>query len=258
MTPDLSSLAANVEHELWIVSGDLGVPVARVAIAADGAVFLPSGRLIATAPSSPREGRSSSDSHRVLLLEPTGTVIDEVVVDAEDAATYLHGHPTESVVLCDFVMGQDGNLQTAIRDAGGRLQVEEIFRDEDLVTLSFGPLGDRVLFSPYPSDPERAVVATWPVPTIDASLDAAILDLEMGFDVSGGHLSDGRILLLAAEMGPVLADGDLANAGLVEMIDLEDYAGDGFVEGIAPLGADSFAAVLWDAGQRTTTVWRLV
>ncbi|KRC62469.1 hypothetical protein ASE14_01115 [Agromyces sp. Root81] len=257
-TPDLTSLAASFDEELWIVSGDVTAPAVRIAIPVDGAVFLPSGRLIVTAPSAQREGKSFSESHRVLLLEPTGAVIDEAVVEADDAAPYLLRHPVDAAVVCDFLMGQDGNVLTVVRDVDGRLEVEEIFRAEDYVTLSFSPLGDRVLFSPYPSDPERAVVATWPGLAIDASLDAAAIDLEMGFDVSGGHLSDDRILLLATEQGPVLADRDLTNPGLIEMVDLEDYVGDGFVETVAPFGADAFVAVLWDAGKRTTTVWRLI
>ncbi|RZU65126.1 hypothetical protein EV379_1448 [Microterricola gilva] len=251
-------LAARVGQELWIVSGDLTAPAVRVAIPADGAAFLPSGRLIVTAPSEPREGADFSESHRVILLESTGEVVDEAVVVALDPEPHLLRHPVDAAIVCDFVMGQDGSLLTVIRDVDGRLDVEEVLRAEDLVTLSFSPLGDQVLFGPYPSDPERAVVATWPGLAIDSTLDAESLELETGFDITGGHLADGRILLLAAETGPVVADRDLAEAALVEMVDLDDYVGDGFVESIAPLGAETFAAVLWEAGQRTTTVWRLV
>lgn len=253
---ELAALAASVDQELWIVSGDLAARAVRVAIPVNGAAFLPSGRVFVTAPSAPREGENTSETHRVILLERTGEVLDEATVDALDATPYLLPHPADAVVVCDFVMGQDGSLLTVIRDAGGRLEVEEVLRAEELVTLSFSPLGDRVVFAPYPSDPERAAVAAWPALTIDATLDAESIDLEMGFDITGGHLSDDRILLLAAETGPVVADRDLADARLVEMVDLDDYVGDGFVERIAPLGAESFAAVLWDAGQRTTTVWR--
>ncbi|MGH3704115.1 MAG: hypothetical protein ACRDT9_05750 [Agromyces sp.] len=255
---EFTAFAAKCDGELWIVSSDFTTPAVRVAIPVDGAAFLPSGRLIATAPSAPREGKDFSESHRVILLDATGEVLDEAVVDALDAAPYLLRHPADAAVVCDFVMGQDGSLLTVMRDVDGRLDVQEVLRAEDLVTLSFSPLGDRVVFSPYPSDPERAVVASWPTLTIDATLDAEAIELEMGFDITGGHLSDDRILLLAAEMGPVVVDRHLADAALVEMVDLDDYVGDGFVESIAPLGAESFAAVLWDAGQRTTTVWHLV
>lgn len=249
------SVAAASPDCLWI---QVGAELIKVSVPADSAAFLAPDRLLVTAPSAWREGRQFSESHRVLLMNLTGEILAETRIEVDDASPHLLPHPTEPAAVCDFAMGQDGNALTVIRADGDNLEAREIFRNEDFVSLAFDSTGERLLLGPYPSDPSRAVAASWPNLEILAHLDAESIALPMGFDLYGGYLSNDRVLLLGTEEAPVLATGMLTDATILEMTDLEAWAGPtGFVESLAPISADSFAAVLWERGKRTTTLWRI-
>ncbi|MFB8003900.1 hypothetical protein [Nocardia sp. NPDC056000] len=251
------TFAAACPDGLWIRSGAGADPV-RFPVPADSAVFLTPDRLLVTAPDPPRAGRQFSESHRVLLMDLAGRIVAETHVEVDDARPHLLCHPVEPAVVCDFAMGQDGNALTVIRADGDELTVREIFPSEELLTLAFDSTGTRLLLGPYPTDPSRVVVVSWPDLEILATLDADSRGLTRGFDTSGGYLSDDRVLLLGTEQAPVLADGMLTDAAILHMVDLETWAGpDGFIESVMPMSPDLFAAVLWDTGKRTTTLWRI-
>ncbi|WP_067699332.1 hypothetical protein [Nocardia jejuensis] len=257
VTEQLDVVAAAFSDCLWIETTSKAEPI-QVPVPADSAAFIAPDRLLITAPSAWRPGRQFSESHRVLLLNLAGEILAETLVEVDDATPHLLRHPTDPTVVCDFAMGQDGNTLAVIQAADDELVLREIFRTEEFVNLAFDPTGKRLLLGPYPTDPSRAVVASWPNLDILASLDAESLGLAIGFDIHGGYLNDDRVLLLGTEQAPVLATGSLTDATIIDMKDLEAWAGaDGFVESIAPLSDDLFAAVLWEHGQRTTTLWRI-
>ncbi|MFB7719442.1 hypothetical protein [Nocardia sp. NPDC056100] len=251
------TFAATCPDGLWIQSGAGADPV-RAPVPADSAVFLAPDRLLVTAPGAPRTGRQFSESHRVMLMDLAGRILAEAHVDVDDATPHLLRHPVQPAVVCDFAMGQDGNALTVIRADGDALVVREIFRTEELLPLAFDSTGARLLLGPYPTDPSRVMVASWPDLEILATLDAESLGLATGFDTSGGYLCDDRALLLGTEQAPVLTDGMLTDAAILDMVDLEVWAGpEGFVETVMPVSPDLFAAVLWESRKRTTTLWRI-
>lgn len=248
--------AASPDH-LWIHTTANADPI-RVPVPADSAAFLTPDRLLVTAPSPWRPGRGFAESHRILLLDHTGNILADTSIAVDDATPHLLRHPSEPAVVCDFAMGQDGNTLTVIRGDGDELTVREIFHAEEFVDLAFDPTGTRLLLGPYPTDPSRVVVAGWPDLEIRDELTAESIGLTQGFDLTGGHLDDDHILLLATEQGPVLSDSTLTDAALLDLADVRTWAGpDGFVESVAPLSTDLFAAVLWENGHRTTTVWQI-
>lgn len=258
--PDLSALAAAIDGGLCIVADTLRPDPAVIAVAADSATFITPNRLVVTAPGAPAGGRSFSEFHRVLLMDLEGLVLDERRVEADAAWAHALVHPTEPAVLCDFIMGQDGNVLTVIRAEGDALTVREVFPAEALVNRGFSPDGTRVLLPPYPSDPGRAVVATWPQLDIAARLEVVedLPEVQMGIDVWGGFLDDHHVLLLATEQGPIVAAADLREAALVPLVGFDAVSdSEGFIELAAPLAPDRFAAVVWNHGTRQTTVWRL-
>ena len=60
------------------------------------------------------------------------------------------------------------------------------------------------------------------------------------------------------ELGPIVAIADLREAALVQLVGFDAVSdGEGFIEIAAPLAPDRFAGVVWNAGTRQTTVWRL-
>ncbi|WP_434426934.1 hypothetical protein [Nannocystis pusilla] len=257
---DLSALVAAVDGGLWIVADTFRPNAVVVAVAADSATFITPDRLVVTAPGAPAEGRSFSEFHRVLLVDLEGIVLDERRVEVDAAWAHALVHPTDPAVLCDFIMGQDGSVLTVIRADGDALTVREVFPAEAFVNRGFSPDGTRVLLPPYPSDPNRAVVATWPALDIAARLEVAedLPEVQMGIDVWGGFLDDEHVLLLATEQGPIVATADLREAALVPWMGCDAVSEDeGFIEIAAPLASDRFAAVVWRNGTRQTTVWRL-
>ena len=55
-----------------------------------------------------------------------------------------------------------------------------------------------------------------------------------------------------------MATADLRQAALVQLVGFDAVSdGEGFIEIAAPLAPDRFAGVVWNAGTRQTTVWRL-
>ncbi|MCY1059033.1 hypothetical protein [Nannocystis sp. SCPEA4] len=257
---DLSALVAAVDRGLCIVADTRRPNAAVIAVAADSATFITPNRLVVTVPGAPAEGRSFSEFHRVLLMDLEGVVLDEQRIEADEASPYALVHPTDPAVLCDFIMGQDGNVLVVIRADGDALSVREVFPAEAFVNRGFSPGGTRVLLPPYPMDPGSAVVATWPEFAIAARLDVAedLPEVQLGIDVWGGFLDDDHVLLLATEQAPIVATADLREAALVQLVDFAAVGGDeGFIEIAAPLAPDRFAGVVWNSGTRQTTVWRL-
>lgn len=91
----------------------------------------------------------------------------------------------------------------------------------------------------------------------DVEFDGESADL--GFDFSGGWLNDESALLLATELGPVVATNELASATPVKFLNSEADIGSGIVDSIQPLTSKLFAAVIWRAKvPRLTTVWRIL
>ncbi|MCY0994218.1 hypothetical protein OV203_44220 [Nannocystis sp. ILAH1] len=257
---DLSALVAAVDGGLCIVADTVHPSAVVVAVAADSATFIAPDRLVVTAPGAHAEGRSFSEFHRVLLMDLEGVVLDEQRVEADAAWAHALVHPTDAAVLCDFIMGQDGSVLAVIRADGDALTVREVFPAEAFVNRGFSPDGTRVLLPPYPSDPNCAVVATWPELDIAARLEVAedLPEVQMGIDVWGGFLDDEHVLLLATEQGPMVATADLREAEVVPLVGFDAVSdGEGFIEIAAPLAPDRFAAVVWRDGTRQTTVWRL-
>lgn len=250
-------IAAATPDCLWI-QAFAGAEPSRVPVPADSAAFIAPDRLLVTAPSAPRTGRRFTESHRVLLTDLAGEILAETLVEVDDAAPRLLRHPAEPAVVGDFTMGQNGNVLTVIRADGDELVVREIFRGDDYFSLAFDSTGDRLLLGAYPTDPSHVVATNWPNLEILAALDAESVGLTMGFDTYGGYLRDDRVLLLGTEQAPVLTSGALTDAQIFDLVDLETWAGpEGFVESVAPLSSDLFAAVLWETGKRTTTLWRI-
>lgn len=257
---DLGALVAAIDGGLCIVADTFHPHAVVVAVAADSATFIAPDRLVVTAPGAPVEGRSFSEFHRVLLMDLEGVVLDERRVDADAAWAHALVHPTDPAVLCDFIMGQDGNVLVVIRAEGDTLTVREVFPAEAFVNRGFSPDGTRVLLPPYPSDPNCAAVATWPELDLAARLEVAadLPEVQIGIDVWGGFLDDEHVLLLATEQGPIVATADLREAALIPLVGLDAVSdGEGFVEIATPLAPDRFAAVVWHHGTRQTTVWRL-
>ncbi|WAS90650.1 hypothetical protein [Nannocystis punicea] len=257
---DLSALVAAVDGGLRIVADTAHPNAAAIAVAADSATFITPNRLVVTSPGAPAEGRSFSEFHRVLLMDLEGVVLDEHQVEVDAASAHALAHPTDPAVLCDFVMGQDGNVLTVIRAEDDALTLREVLPAEEFVNRGFSPDGTRVLLPPYPMDPRCAVIATWPelVPVARLDVQAELPEVEIGIDLWGGFLDDESVLLLATEQGPIVATADLRDAALVPMVGLAEVNdGEGFMEMVAPLSSDRFAGVVWKNGTRQTTVWRL-
>ena len=74
--------------------------------------------------------------------------------------------------------------------------------------------------------------------------------------LAGGQLGETRTVMLASEIGIVIAAADLTAAELVDLCD--ELGDDALVEAITPLDK-RIAAVLWSSGgTRDTTRWRVV
>lgn len=254
VSDDCCQLLASSAGRLALLSR-AGAALHWADIPAQAARFLAADRILAAAPTPP-SARPFSTSHDLFLLDAELNVLDRQTVDADEATAYITKHPTEPAAVVDLPMGQDGNILLQATVEGRRLGIEEVLRNQDVVMVSFNNVGKQLLLTPYPSDMEQVMICAWPSLELVSTLQATDLDLEIGFDLSGGYLGDGRVLTLAAEEGPVLSAADLSNPRRVELVDLAQLFDDGYVETIAPLDDDLFAAVIWDK-TRTTTVWRI-
>lgn len=261
---DPSKLLASQGTELFVVRTEQRLALlngsrvtAQAQLRADAACFVAPDRLLIAAAEPPDPGRSFSERQRVALLDGTLQVLDELSIEADEAHPFLIPHPAGEAALAEFPMGQDGTLIFAVHTAEDRLRLTEVLPQLDCVPLGFDRIGERLLVAPYPSDPDEAMVLSWPGLAILSTITSGGLGLEIGFDLSGGFLADGRALLLATEQGPILAAADLAEPTLLELAGVETIGPTAFIETIAPLGPDRFAAVLWADGKRMTSLWQL-
>jgi len=124
----------------------------------------------------------------------------------------------------------------------GAMVCRELLPGDECTTYGFSPDGQRLLVGPYPSDPSVVRVLSWPGGEILHELDDVTAGAEQGFDLTGGYLGATRTVMLASEIGIVIAGTDLTD---VELVDLREELGDdAFLEAIAPLDDEHNAAVL--------------
>ncbi|WP_433675150.1 hypothetical protein [Microbacterium gorillae] len=252
-----------VREDTAVLSDDTGTILdragsdsVRVPVHPDAAVPIGDGWLL----TEPRDRDASgwSQSHAILWVDAAGQVRAEHSVDVFGAHPSGTAHPSEPAALVEFPMGQDCTLLAAVRVVGDELQVTELLADEDPVIGGFSPDGSTFLVLPYPSDPETASIASWPSGDVVAQLDAADLDLDQGFDLSGGYLGANRVLLLATEMGPVVATGDLSDASLIELNGWDEVADEeAWISQVFPLGEDTFVVGVTEGREATATLWRI-
>ncbi|MFK4762091.1 hypothetical protein ACI3KS_14260 [Microbacterium sp. ZW T5_45] len=210
----------------------------------DAAVFLGE-HLLATVP--------SADGHRVLLIDPaTGATLTEQTVDADDATAFLTRHPTEHLVLAEFAMGQDGTRLMRIDVDGQHMNATEILTGQDPVFAGFSPRGDRILIAAHPSDPEVMRVLTWPELGEVGRLSASDLDAEYGLGLAACWVDDERIAAYATQDSLLVTDASLTWVQRVELP--VDFAEEGELETLTPLGSDRVAAGVWTAAGRLTLV----
>lgn len=258
-TSDLRQIIAVDDGKLVITTDTtllLAVP------AADSATFLRSGLLLVTAPNIEHQTWRNRTivqrtTHRVLLIDPrSGAILDEIILDGvADAGVFAIANPADGSVLLNAGEGQDGSEVFTVRDTSSQIRIEHLL--ENVVTSGFSPDGDRLLVLPHPSFEGPAIVASWPSmdPIGTASPQAAGIN-DDAFDLYGCFLDTGRVLLKTVEDRLLLASGDLA--ALTQVSLTAPTPGKNYSIGlILGLGPNLFAAELWTAGQKTTTVWEL-
>lgn len=251
-----------IHGDTAVLGGDMGTIIdragaepIRIPVHADAAVPVGDGWLL-TEPRD-RDDAGWSEAHAIIWVDAAGQIRSERIVDVFGAQPSGVPHPTESAALIEFPMGQDGTLLAAVR-VGDELDVTELLAAEDPVIGGFSPDGSTFLVLPYPSDPDVASIASWPSGDVIARVSATDLELERGFDLTGGYLGADRVVLLATETGPVLATGDLSNAALIELIGLDEIADeDSWISQVFPVGADSFVIGVTDGGDTIATLWRI-
>ncbi len=138
-SPDLRRLAFSHAGGLVVVDGDVGV---RVAVPADAAARL-GDHLLVTTP--------ARDGHRVLLVTWTGEVLDESLLDADDARAFIPPHPDGVSGLIECAMGQDGCVVARVAVTADALTCTEVLPGEDAVVAGFSPEGGRVLIAAHPN-----------------------------------------------------------------------------------------------------------
>ncbi|MFK4791142.1 hypothetical protein [Microbacterium sp. ZW T5_56] len=233
-----------------------GAEPTRIPVRADAAVPVADGWLL-TEPRD-RDNTGWSQSHAIVWVDATGEIRSEHILEVFGARPSGVSHPTEPAALLEFPMGQDGTLLAAVRVVGDELEVTELLGAEDPVIGGFSPDGSTFLVLPYPSDPDVALIASWPSGDVIARVSATDLDLERGFDLTGGYLGADRVVLLATETGPVLAASDLSGAALIELIGLDEIADeDSWISQVFPVGNDSFVIGVTDGGDTIATLWRI-
>ncbi|MFF7294160.1 hypothetical protein ACFY9N_16645 [Microbacterium sp. NPDC008134] len=258
LTGDVRVRAASAVGRLVLSAGSDAVLVGEDTVtipglAIDSAAFI-GDLVLATAP-APGDG----GGHRVLLLDlATGTLLDEKTVDADDAIAAIHPHPHDPVAVIEFAMGQDGCL--ALRadiDATGEtspnLRLTEILAGQDPVIAGFRPAGDRLLVTPYPSDPETARVFAWPSLEEIGQVSATEIGAEYGLGIAGCWVDDERAAIFAPEDALVLTGAALDSP---ERADLPDVIGEeaGEVESLVALAPGRIAAGVWTPEGRSTLV----
>lgn len=264
-------LAAAPGLGTWLAEdGELAVvsPAGRTDLpgaAADAASLLAGGLALVTAPDLDERG------HLLLLVElgtasgPARVVAEHLVPDVVDASAHVLAHPSGRAAVVDLPMGQDGSVVLRV-DAGpepGRgLAVTELCPGEDVVSAGFSPDGERLLLTPYPSDPETARVLRWSDLRETGRLAAADVGAPIGIGMSGSLLDDDHLLLVDIERGLVLATRDLGSARRLALPELplgDDDDDDGAdIEWVCALGPRTFAVGAWYAGTgRRTLVHRI-
>lgn len=204
--------------------------------------------LIVTAP--------AANAHRIVLIDPsTGEVLDEVVVDAEEAAAFITPHPSESCVVIQFPMGQDGCIVQRVDVVDRSLHAEEILAGQDPVIAGFNPSGTRLLVTPYPSDPDMALVLEWPSLAEVGRLTAEALGAPFGIGLAACWLDEERIALDAVEDALVITDSRLANPQ--RATSPLRFGDERTLESLTPLAPGRAAAGLWTPDGRATLVFEL-
>ncbi|MEV0466446.1 hypothetical protein AB0I30_32725 [Nocardia tengchongensis] len=213
------------------------------------AVALLGGSLVVAVPDGER--------HRLLMLDSaTGTVLDDQAIDAADARAFLHPHPDEDTAILELAMGQDGVLAFRVDAEGSRLRLTEILAGEDPVIAGFSPSGNRLLVTPYPSDPQTVRMLSWPDLTEISRLDASEVDAEYGFGLAGCWINDDRVAVYATEDALIVTDENLDSPERIALpIDFRD---EGEIESLTPLGSGTIAVGAWTPAGRLTLVVRLI
>jgi hypothetical protein len=256
LTGDVRVRAASAVDRLVLSAGSDAVLVGEDTVtipglAIDSAAFI-GDVVLATAP-------GGGGGHRVLLLDlATGTLLDETTVDADDAMAAIHRHPHDSVAVIEFAMGQDGCLALrvdveATGETGASLRLTEILAAQDPVIAGFRPAGDRLLVTPYPSDPETARVFAWPSLEEIGQVSATAIGAEYGLGLAGCWVDDDRTALFAPEDALVLTGAALDSP---ERADLPDAIGEeaGEIESLVALAPGRIAAGVWTPVGRSTLV----
>ncbi len=252
-----------VHGDTAVLSGGVDTIIARagaapvhIPVGADAAVAVGDGWLL----TEPRDLDETgwSQSHAIIWVDAADRVRAEHAVDVFGARPSGIAHPAERAALMEFPMGQDGTLLAAVRVVSDDLEVAELLPAEDPVIGGFSPDGTRFLVLPYPSDPETAAIASWPSGEIVATLNASDLELPQGFDLTGGYLGAGHVLLLATEASPVLATADLSEAAPIELPGWEERAGDdAWISHVFPVGDDTFVIGAMEGREAHATLWQI-
>lgn len=234
-----------------------------VALNARAGAILGDGRVVAVHADSP-PGVASADSFQLVLLDAQARILASEAFEADQAGVFAVAHPHGQLVILEFPMGQDGILVVSAQAKQDELELSELLPGDEAIPAGFSPDGKRVLLLPYPNDPETVRIAAWPAMEVVGQLNAQDVEVdgepaEQGFDISGGWLSDSSVLILATELGPVIASENLNEVSPVEMLSAQEVIADGMVETVHPLGPNHFAATIWRPKMpRLTTVWRLL
>lgn len=230
---------------------------------ADSAVFLPSGRLLVTAPNVETkiwQGRTyqQKGTHRVVLLDLAGTILDErEVTDVADAGAFTSAHPTDGSVIVEFGMGQDGSEVYRIQVDDDRISVRHLL--QNVVACGFSPDGARLLIVPHPSFDTNPSALRWPEldPCGEGTTSSAGLRDDAAFDHYGCYLSSDRVLLKTVEHGLLLGTRDLDSLVPIELPGTPPIGEQFDIGLILGINRGRFAASLWQEGQNRATVWRL-
>ncbi|MBF9131868.1 hypothetical protein I0C86_23300 [Plantactinospora sp. S1510] len=220
-------LNASPELDVVVVSdGDdlvvrrSGVDVRLAVPGADSATLLDDGWLLVTAPvfekrSSEGHTYTSKDAHRVLLIDPEGTIIHEATLNVTDAGVTALPHPQDGSVILTAGEGQDGGAIFRVRVDGAELRVQRIL--ENAVAADFNPSGSRLLVTPHPSFDDAVRVLSWPDLTPLHELSEDVLAEDEVFDVYGCFLSESRVILSVAENMPLICTAELVPEGRIAL-----------------------------------------
>lgn len=249
-------LADPLEMVIIIGSQFTHIDIRRV----DAALFLPDGRIIATAPSrrDPQKPRKRPSHNRACLIDPdSGTIINEQELKVSNASVGIYLNTTDGSVILDAGEGQDGSHLFSAQIEGDTFKIRKFGRDG--VFGSFSPTGDRLLLLPHPMSDEPVTLKTWPDLKRVAALD--IDDVEMdeddGFDVDGFHLHDDQIILRTFENRLLACSGSLEPKAWIDADLPLDPDGNPAVTGIIGLTRDTIAMETFTGDGPLVSMWRI-